>query len=88
MAIQGSRGHPPLVQQQEPPQAQTQMVAPHSGAGGCRAPSPRKPRPAAVRSDARHVVSDADDQRRGAERDDVAQHDAERPGALEADVAR
>ena len=37
--------HPPLVEDEARP---AEIIAPHSGSGGC-APRPRKPRPAAVR---------------------------------------
>ena len=41
----GHRRHPPLVEEEPPPEA---IMAPHSASGGC-APRPRKPSPAAVR---------------------------------------
>ena len=69
MAMPGHRGDPPLVEQVTAgPMA---IIAPHSGAGGC-APRPRKPRPAAVRMMPAMSSVDADDQRRDAQRHDVA----------------
>src|SRR5262249_35227979 len=76
----GHRGDPRLVEEESPSR------------GDHRAPFGRRrlgaetqeAEPGGGQDDAGHVESDTDDQGRGAERDDMSQHDAERSRALEA----